>query len=91
MSIAVIHGLQGKDGESTVRLCELTLAIAAAIESPWNRAVIVDIPENWIARNVAESEAVTMALIINELIANAIKHGKGAVAIKFSMNPTGTL
>ncbi len=74
-SIAVIHGLQGRSGLSIVRLCEMTSAIAAGIQALWNKPVIVDIPSNWPPRDVVESEAVPMALIINELLSNAVKHG----------------
>jgi PAS domain S-box-containing protein len=89
-SIAVIHGLQGRTGQSTVHLCEMTSAIAASIESLWNRRIAIDIPSNWAPRNVVESEAVPMALIINELVANAVKHGDegGDVTIKLSYVPS---
>jgi PAS domain S-box-containing protein len=89
-SIAVIHGLQGQTGQNTVHLCEMTSAIAAGIESLWNRPIAVDIPSNWTPRNVVESEAVPMALIINELVANAVKHGEEDrdVTIKLSYVPS---
>ena len=88
-SIAVIHGLQGKSGQNTVLLCEMTLAIAASIESMWNRRISIDIPSNWIPRNIVESEAVPMALIINELLANAVKHGDAdtEVAVTLRLEP----
>lgn len=76
-SIAVIHGLQGRTGLSIVRLCELTMAVAAGIESLWNKPITVDIPPNWSPRTIVESEAVPVALILNELIANSIKHASG--------------
>jgi PAS domain S-box-containing protein len=80
-SIAVIHGLQGQTGRNTVFLCEMTSAIAASIESLWKKPVSVDIPLNWRRRHVVESEAVPMALVVNELISNAIKHGGGKAGI----------
>jgi len=75
-SIAVIHGLQGRSSERTVRLCELTAAIASDIASLWQVPVRVDIPSSWIPCVVAEAEAVPLALVLNELIINAVKHGK---------------
>jgi PAS domain S-box-containing protein len=89
-SIAVIHGLQGRTGLSIVRLCELTSAIAAGNESLWNKPITVDIPSNWSPRTIVESEAVPIALILNELIANAIKHGgvNGKVTINIRDEPS---
>lgn len=74
-SIAVIHGLQGRSSERTVRLCELTGAIANDIASLWQVPVRVDIPRPWTPCIVAEAEAVPLALVLNELIINAVKHG----------------
>jgi two-component sensor histidine kinase len=74
-SIAVIHGLQGRSSDRTVRLCELTGAIANDIASLWQVPVRVDIPSPWTPCVVAEAEAVPMALVLNELIINAVKHG----------------
>jgi len=74
-SIAVLHGLQGRKSMETVRLCELTSAIAGDVEAVWRTPIHVDIPSQWIAGIVTESEAVPMALVINELIVNAVKHG----------------
>ncbi len=74
-SVAVIHGLQGQTGMPEVRLCELTSAIASGKEALWNTSIAVDIPSNWSPFVVIEAEAVPTALILNELMANAIKHG----------------
>ncbi|MBI2749852.1 MAG: PAS domain-containing protein [Burkholderiales bacterium] len=74
-SIAVLHGLQGRKSMDTVRLCELTSAIAGDVQAVWQVPILIDIPPRWIAGIVAESEAVPMALVINELIVNAVKHG----------------
>jgi len=74
-SIAVLHGLQGRKSMETVRLCELTSAIAGDVQAVWRTPIHVDIPSPWVAGVVAESEAVPMALVLNELIVNAVKHG----------------
>jgi len=74
-SIAVIHGLQGLHSEHTIRLCELTRAIASDISVLWQVPVNVAIPSPWIPCIVAEAEAVPLALVIKELITNAVKHG----------------
>ncbi len=74
-SIAVIHGLQGRSSLQTVRLCELTNAIAGDIQSLWQTPIEVDIPGLWTPGVLAETEAVPIALVLNELILNAVKHG----------------
>jgi len=73
--IAIIHGLQGRRDRSTVRLCELTHEITQANTALWQTEIRFEIPENWKFRVVAEKEAVATALVLNELIVNAVKHG----------------
>ena len=73
--ISVIYGLQGRHEKSSVRLCELTREIAHATSAIWQTEITVDTPPNWIFRVVAEKDAVSMALVLNELLVNAVKHG----------------
>ncbi|BCO25398.1 hypothetical protein MIZ03_0258 [Rhodoferax lithotrophicus] len=73
--ISIIHGLQGRHDQSLVRLCELTREIALATSVLWQTDIHITIPDNWVFRVVAEKEAVSMALVLNELLVNAIKHG----------------
>lgn len=82
--ISVIHGLQGGADPSSVRLCELTGAIAAEVQALWQSPVVLDIPPEWVPCVIAGNEAVPIALVINELIVNAVKHGgkaSGSVSI----------
>jgi two-component sensor histidine kinase len=68
-----------------VRLCELTREIAQATSMLWQTEIAMDIPGNWRFRVVAEREAVAMALVLHELIVNAIKHGgkaQGHVSVR---------
>lgn len=74
-SISVIHGLQGRHEKSRVRLCELTREISQATSLIWQTDILIDIPTPWSWRLVAEKEAVSMALVLNELLVNAVKHG----------------
>lgn len=73
--ISVIHGLQGSNNTSSVRLCELTHAIATEAGVLWQTPVEVVITPGWQRHFVAEKEAVPIALILNELLLNALKHG----------------
>lgn len=73
--ISVIHGLRGRADPSSVQLCELTIAIAAEVSALWQTPVCVDLPNPWAACTVAEQEAVPMALVLTELVVNAVKHG----------------
>ncbi len=89
-SVAVIHGLQGRSSLRTVRLCELTSAIASDIESLWQTPIHVDIPQSWTPGVLAETEAVPIALVLNELILNAVKHGgksHGDIQIRLRKGP----
>jgi PAS domain S-box-containing protein len=73
--ISVIHGLLGHSNPSSVQLCELTQAIATEVSTLWQTPIAVDLPQPWAACTLAESEAVPMALVLNELMHNAVKHG----------------
>ena len=73
--ISVIYGLQGRHEKSEVRLCELTREIAQATTAIWQTEITVETPPDWVFRVVSEKEAVSMALVLNELVVNAVKHG----------------
>lgn len=79
--ISIVHGLQGRADTSSVRLCELISAISEEIQALWQTSIRVDIPTGWHRRVVAEREAVPMALVLNELILNAVKHGVGGIRV----------
>lgn len=88
--VAVIHGLLGRASLTQVRICELTVAISQGIETLWQKPISVDIPDCWVPCTIAEAEAVPLALILNELIANAVKHGglgKVRIIIRHEPNP----
>ncbi|RRQ22616.1 sensor histidine kinase [Thiohalobacter thiocyanaticus] len=77
-SIALVHGLQGKGDDLKVWLCEMVEAIATAT-APLARAPVepsIDLGAGspiWIHTEAA----VPVALVLNELIQNAAKHGGG--------------
>lgn len=83
-SISVIYGLRGRT-DSLVLLSELTIAIADEIQALWQTPVTVDSSAFSLSCIIAENEAVPIALILNELILNAVKHGgktHGGVTIR---------
>lgn len=73
-SVAVIHGLQGKNARQQVHLCELTTAVVDGVGELWQTEIEVTIPQPWVPFPVAQEYAVSIALVINELIQNAVKH-----------------
>ncbi len=90
-SIAVIHGLQGNVASPLVKLCELTRAIAYQIQDVWLIPVVLDMPAFWNPRVIAESEAVPIALILNEVIMNAVKHGGAEDSVRITIRKGKTL
>lgn len=88
-SIAVIHGLQGSTSMIEVQTYELIMSISENVELLWGVSVAVETANGWIPCNVAELEAVPLALIINELVTNAIKYNRqeGGVKIVLSYGP----
>lgn len=74
-SIAVIHGLQERDPAGNVRLREMIDALAAGVGTLWQKPVTAWFPPGWTSCTIKEAEAVPLALILNELLSNALKHG----------------
>jgi PAS domain S-box-containing protein len=74
-TVAVIHGIQANADDHAILLCEMVVAITTVVRNlaqfsfPVDVEVLVDRPVE-----VAQSEAVPVALILNELLTNAVKH-----------------
>lgn len=74
-SIAIIHGLQSQGAHGEIYLCEIVEAIVLAVRDIQGKSinlklkVSVDPP-----LKILPEEAVPVALILNELLTNAIKH-----------------
>lgn len=90
-AISIIHGLQGKSAVSTVRLCELIAEIAANNKLIYRTPIQIDIPPNWIPCRISENEAVPTALVLNELISNAIKYGDSSIGVNITLSYNSTL
>ncbi len=73
-SIGVVYGLQGQDSMSRVRLHDLVTSIIKAAELIWNRPILLDMLPGTPLYFINENETVPLALVLNELILNAVKH-----------------
>ena len=74
-SIAQVHGLQGLTPTGGVTVCNLVERIAANVETlQHTRIEVVFLPACDPCLVVAENEAVPLALVLNELMVNAVKH-----------------
>lgn len=80
-SIAVVHGLQGSTGNDAVNLCDMVASMCQVNEEvrgvPGRLKPVISIPRPAV---VAESECVPIALLLNELISNAMKHSSDDAA-----------
>jgi len=74
-SIAIIHGLQSRGKNGEIYLCEIVEAIVHAVKEVLGKSITlrletkIDPP-----LKILSEEAVPVALILNELLTNAIKH-----------------
>lgn len=93
-SIAVVHGLLGQGVDGEVLLCDLVRSIARNA-SMVTRAAVEPAVDLAVERPVKidKDEAVAVALILNELILNAVKHGGGnsvaPVTVKVMQDDSG--
>jgi len=76
-SIALVHGLYGSASGRRVSLCDLVTDVARNSESLWQMEIAVAVEHNCPHCILDEREAVPLALVLNELLANACKHGAG--------------
>lgn len=93
-SIAAVHGLLGKNDSEQVLLCELVEAIADSARTLLEAAVrpVVDMAVVCPVR-ITEHEAVPVALILNELLLNAVRHsGRGDphAAVQLRLDAAGS-
>ncbi len=74
-TISVIHGLQGQAVASVVPMHELTAAIATEIKALWKAPIALAMTPELPEYAVVGDEAVPVAMVLDELIVNAVKHG----------------
>lgn len=91
-SVSVALGLESLGHVQGVRLCELVTALKQSNESLTQQPIDLNIPPHVACPvHLAREESVALALVINELIMNAIKHSpaNGQAAIEISSYPEG--
>jgi PAS domain S-box-containing protein len=78
-AVAIVHGMHGEIVQGELVLCEIVANIVQAAAS-LAHSNLPPVMTNSMARpvRVAQDEAVPLALIVNELLHNAVKHGGGA-------------
>ncbi len=84
-AISLVHGLRGHEDSGTVILHELIESIVREIRELWLTSIALEIPAACRSRAVNDDDAVSVAMILNELIVNAVKHGglvDGGVSVK---------
>lgn len=76
-AIAVVHGLQSADPDEAVRLCDSVGNICKIVSELSSRPVnfcIENEQAGFRPVQIASGDAVSVALVLNELILNAVKH-----------------
>ncbi|MBZ4201960.1 MAG: MASE1 domain-containing protein [Methylovulum sp.] len=85
-SIAVTHGLQGSNQNSQVILHDLVRNAVEDNQSLWPSPLVVDIQANVPAWQITEEELVPLALVLNELVFNAIKHSVAHTEVRIELH-----
>lgn len=85
-SIAIVHGIQASHAKCAIRVVELVKAIVDNNHTIFNCNISVQMPEDISTIFIVESEAVPVAIILNELLLNAIKHSDNANFTSLEIN-----
>lgn len=94
-TMALVHGLQGTSPGERIQLQLMCNAIANSISGMTGRRIILN--ENWLQLpplHIRADEAVPLALILNELVFNAVKHAditSRAISLEISCSATKVL
>lgn len=78
-AVAVVHGLQG-EAYSQVALCDVVRAISLDLQKLTPLPLRLETTPHFKPVLLADAESVPIALIVNELLFNAVKHGAAAQA-----------
>lgn len=75
-SISLIHGLQSRRGSEQIWLCDMVRGVCQSIEEVWGLARKIPVAIHTTSPvYISTDECVPVALIVNELVGNAVKHG----------------
>lgn len=85
-SIAVVYGLQGRAVTEEIDLCELVQAVAQGAGHALNATLGMATARGAASTRLSPAEAVPVALVLNELMTNAIKHGGGALGVRVALS-----
>ena len=91
-TIAVVHGLQSGSGDGRgVQLCDIVASIVAQSNQLYPAAVERCVLINALATPalLSADETVALALVCNELVTNALKHGDDGGAVEITLNRFG--
>ncbi len=78
-AVAIVHGLQG-EAYSQVALCDVVRAICLDLQELTTLPLRLEMEPYFKPVLLADAESVPIALIVNELLFNAVKHGATAQA-----------
>lgn len=84
-AISIVHGLQGRAERGDASLRSLAAEIAGFLGNIMGTRIGVDCPEEICRWAVAEEEAVPLALILNELLTNALRHGADTTQVRLAL------
>ena len=85
-SVAVVHGLHGRVTQHTIMLCELLPAIVKSVSELTSVPIrFSGVREGCGELRIKDSETVAVALILNELVTNAVKHSTQGAGIDGAM------
>lgn len=88
-AISIVHGLQGRSGRGDASLRNLAAEIAAFLGGITGARIDLSCPGSDCLWTVAEAEAVPLALILNELMTNALRHGTDTTRVALSIQCDG--
>lgn len=75
-TMAIVHGVQGRLPNEAVRLIDLLAGIGVAAENAVDRAVVLPPLAGLSDLELAVEETVPIAMVLNELLLNALRHGR---------------
>lgn len=85
-SVALVHGLLGRAAGSRPALAELLACVVASVETARGTAPEVRVRPADGRATLCDSAAVPVALAVNELVTNAIKHRAGAGVVRITLD-----